>query len=184
MGCVMLPNGNLLMANNTKEHQLIEYSYTGEHVRDIRVSDKPYRIAVIDLNRIVVTYGDACFMEIINNNTFKVEKKINLRKSCLGVSHKEGDFTWYIAKFESDCFNFLYDLTVDTSQNVYVIGTSTNSLTLIQNDGRDSITLMTESDELLAPQAVCFDEDTNTLLIGNRKYSIVQSSLMLKTTHL
>ncbi|CAC5408364.1 unnamed protein product [Mytilus coruscus] len=89
-GCVILPNGNLLMANITEENHLIEYSDAGEHIRDIPVSGPPYDIDVIDLNLIVVTYGDEFFVEIMHTNTFNVEKKISLRKSCLGVSHADG----------------------------------------------------------------------------------------------
>ncbi|VDI43859.1 tripartite motif-containing protein 2/3 [Mytilus galloprovincialis] len=89
-GCVILPNGNLLMTNYTKEKSLIEYRDTGEYVRDIPVSAQPYGIDLIDPSSIVVTYGDEKFLEIINTNTFIVEKKINLQKSSLGVSHSNG----------------------------------------------------------------------------------------------
>ncbi|CAG2226609.1 unnamed protein product [Mytilus edulis] len=83
-GCVILPNGNLVMANATEENLLIEYSDTGEHIRDIQVSGQPYAIDVIDRDRIVVTYGDATFIEIIHSNTFNVEMKISLQKKKLG----------------------------------------------------------------------------------------------------
>ncbi|CAC5408360.1 unnamed protein product [Mytilus coruscus] len=62
----------------------------GEHIRDIPVSGPPNDIAVIDAYRIVVTYGDALFIEILNNNTFNVEKKIRLQKNCWGASHADG----------------------------------------------------------------------------------------------
>ncbi|VDI71126.1 Hypothetical predicted protein [Mytilus galloprovincialis] len=89
-GCIIMPNGNLLMANATDENHLIEYSDIGEHISDIPVSCVPYDIAVIDLDHIVVTYGDKCFIEILHYNTFNVEMKISLQKSCLGVSHADG----------------------------------------------------------------------------------------------
>ncbi|XP_063418515.1 E3 ubiquitin-protein ligase TRIM22-like [Mytilus trossulus] len=89
-GCVILPNGNLLMANATKDNQLIEYSDAGEHIRDIPVSDPPCDIAVLDLDRIVVTYENASYIEIINRKTFNVEKKISLQYSCLKVSQEDG----------------------------------------------------------------------------------------------
>ncbi|XP_071150322.1 uncharacterized protein [Mytilus edulis] len=89
-GCVILPNGKLLMAIDTKENKFIEYSDTGEHIRDIPVSSEPYAVAVIDLNRIVVTYGDALYLEIMNNKTFNVDKKIRLQIDCFEVSHEDG----------------------------------------------------------------------------------------------
>ncbi|CAG2222993.1 unnamed protein product [Mytilus edulis] len=88
-GCVMLSNGHLLMANSASKF-LIEYSNTGEHINDIPVSQFPCSIAVIDSCRIVVTYGSASFLEIMNNDTFQVEKKISFPKSCWGVSHQNG----------------------------------------------------------------------------------------------
>ncbi|CAC5408357.1 unnamed protein product [Mytilus coruscus] len=89
-GCVILPNGHILVANYKPDNHLIEYSDSGEHIRDIPVSSMPYDIALIDPSRIVVTYGDASFLEIMNSNTFSVEKKICLQESCLGVSHEDG----------------------------------------------------------------------------------------------
>lgn len=77
-----MPNGHLLMAIDTKENILIEYSDKGQHIRDIRVSSPPYAIAVIDLDRIVVTYGKALFVEIIQTNPYNLEKKISLQKNC------------------------------------------------------------------------------------------------------
>ncbi|CAG2226584.1 unnamed protein product [Mytilus edulis] len=89
-GCIILPNGNLCMAFNTSANILIKYSGAGQHIRNIPVYSEPYDIAVIDLSRIVVTYGDAEILEIMNNRTFKVEKKIRLQHSCMGVSHENG----------------------------------------------------------------------------------------------
>ncbi|CAG2223694.1 unnamed protein product [Mytilus edulis] len=79
-GCVILPNGHLLIANWTKENQLIEYSDTGEHIRDISVSGRPFGITDTDME----------FLEITNSNTFNVEKKIRLPNGCFGISIKEG----------------------------------------------------------------------------------------------
>ncbi|VDI73093.1 Hypothetical predicted protein, partial [Mytilus galloprovincialis] len=85
-GCVTLPNGNFLIANCTNENLLIEYSDTGGHIRDIPVSGKPFDITVIDSYRIVLSYANMKFLEIMNSKTFKVEKKIRLQNSCFGIS--------------------------------------------------------------------------------------------------
>ncbi|XP_063418501.1 E3 ubiquitin-protein ligase TRIM22-like [Mytilus trossulus] len=89
-GCVILPNGRLVISNSTKENKLIEYSDTGEHIRDISVSGKPFGITMIDPDRIVVTYGDARIVEIMHTDNFTVEKKISLQESCYGISHEDG----------------------------------------------------------------------------------------------
>ncbi|VDH91970.1 Hypothetical predicted protein [Mytilus galloprovincialis] len=207
-GCVILPNGHLLLANYESENALIKYSETGEHVRDILVTTAPYDIDLIDVDRIVVTYGDALFMEIINNNTFDVEKKISLQKGCLGVSH--GDGKLYVAygndilviglsgniietlkvqsenavyiktsrnrlfysnddacivyycnlngdemwQFKSDSIENPSGVLVDNDNNVFVVGYISNNLTIIQHDGTDSKTLLTESDGLDCPEVL------------------------------
>ncbi|XP_052080132.1 uncharacterized protein LOC127718197 [Mytilus californianus] len=88
-GCIILPNGNLLMADNACK-SLIEFSDTGEHSRDIQVSGSPCCIAAVDFNRIVVTYAKRKFLEIMNNTTFKVEQKISFHKSARGISQENG----------------------------------------------------------------------------------------------
>ncbi|CAC5408366.1 unnamed protein product [Mytilus coruscus] len=223
-GCVILPNGNLLMTNNSKQNQLVEYKNTGEHMRDIQVSALPFFIAVIDPNRIAVTYGDtAKFMEIRNTHSFCTEKEIRLLSYCYGVSHEDGrlyvksgnstiqvmdlsgrqletlklssdsvlnittsrDKIFYtdykknivhccrlngeeLWQVKSESVSHPYGVTVDNNRNVYVVGLVSNNLTIIQQDGKDSKTLLTESDGLFYPQAVDFDMDKRTLLICNK----------------
>ncbi|CAC5394690.1 unnamed protein product [Mytilus coruscus] len=207
-GCVMLSNGNLIIANYEKKY-LIEYSYTGKHIRDIPVSGTPCCIAVIDPNRIVVTYPTSKFLEIMNNTTFQVEKRIGFQKTCLGVSHENGRlyvvcghatiqvldlsgrnletliitsnsvmnittsrdrifYTDYTSnkghcclmngeelwQFESKNIRYPYGAAVDNSDNVYVVGSNSKNLTMIQHDGKDSKTLLTESDGLVNPKNV------------------------------
>ncbi|XP_071148097.1 E3 ubiquitin-protein ligase TRIM22-like [Mytilus edulis] len=223
-GCVILPNGNLLMTNYSKQNQLVEYKYTGEHMRDIQVSALPFFIAVIDPNRIAVTYGDtAKFLEIRNTHSFRAEKEIRLPSKGYGVSHEDGrlyvksgnstiqvmdlsgkqletlklssdsvlnittsrDKIFYtdykknivhccrlngeeLWQVKRESVSHPYGVTVDHDRNVYVVGLVSNNLTIIQQDGKDSKTLLTESDGLFYPQAVDFDMDKRTLLICNK----------------
>ncbi|CAG2223692.1 unnamed protein product [Mytilus edulis] len=88
VGCVTLPNGNLLIANGTNE--ITEYSDKGEHIRDIPVSGRPFDITVKDSNRIGMTYGDLKYLEIMNSNNFNSENKISLQNCCFGLSAEDG----------------------------------------------------------------------------------------------
>ncbi|CAG2216034.1 unnamed protein product [Mytilus edulis] len=220
-GCVILPNGHLLIANNTHEKQLVLYSDTGEHIRDIPVCARPFDITVIDSNRIIVTYTDTKFIEIIDSNSFNVEKRIKLKNSCFGISIEDGrlyltrgnaihildlsgtqldtlkvksDSALYITTsrdriFYTDCTNNSvhccsllgedvwqftnellacpYDVAVDMYNNVYVVGYNSNNLTIIQQDGKDSRTLLTDSNGLDSPSAVYYSKEKRTLLICN-----------------
>ncbi|VDI31828.1 Hypothetical predicted protein [Mytilus galloprovincialis] len=222
--CIILPNGHVLMVSNAIENQLIEYSNTGEHIQDIQVSAKPNLIAMVDLNRIVVTYGEkALFLEIMNSNTFNIEKQISLQNSCTGISYADGKLCvmygkytiqaidlsgkeleafkiesnclpcikmsrekiFYadydtkqvhccrltgeeLWKFECDSIKFPYDITIDSYNNVYVVDYVDKNLTIIQHDGKDSKTLLSESDGLNCPTCVDYNKDTKTLIVCNK----------------
>ncbi|CAC5356916.1 unnamed protein product [Mytilus coruscus] len=221
-GCVTLPKGHLLIANWTEENSLIEYSDTGEHIRDIPVSGSPFDITVIDPKRIVVTYDNTEFIEIMNSNTFNVEKKISLKNRCYGISIKarrlyvrSGDSTiqaldlsgrkletlkipsnnvlhmttsrdriFYtdsaknivhccslkgeeLWQFKNDSITYPFGVAVDNYNNVYVVGFDSHNLTVIQQDGKDSKTLLTKSEGLAWPTAVNYDKEKRTLLICN-----------------
>ncbi|CAC5385485.1 unnamed protein product [Mytilus coruscus] len=221
-GCATLPNGHLLIANNTNANHLIEYSDTGEHIRDIPVSGMPFDITVIDPQRIIVTYANTKFIEIMNSNTFNIEKKITLQNSCLGISIEDGrlyvisgnstiqvldllgrqletlkiesnsvlyittsrDRIFYtdvdknivhccslkgeeLWRFKSDSITYPYGVAVDNDNNVYVVGFDSLNLTIIQKDGKDSKTLLTESDGLVNPTSLYYDKEKRTLLIFN-----------------
>ncbi|CAC5356915.1 unnamed protein product [Mytilus coruscus] len=221
-GCVTLSNGHLLIANNTNANQLIEYSDTGEHIRDIPVSGRLYDITVIDPQRIVVTYYNTKFIEIMNSNTFNIEKKISLQNRCYGISVEDGrlyvrsgDYTIQILdlsgrqletlkipsnnvcyittsrdrifytdynknmvhccslkgeelwQFKNDSITSPCGVAVDNYNNVYVVGGHSHNLTIIQHDGKDSKTLLTESDGLERPTSLYYDKEKRTLLICN-----------------
>ncbi|CAC5356918.1 unnamed protein product [Mytilus coruscus] len=194
VGCATLPNGHLLIANS-KENQLIEYSDTGEHIRDIPVSGMPFGITVIDSNRVGVTYSDMEFLEITNNNTFNVEKKISLQNSCCGISIEDrrlyvisGDSTIQVLDLSGrqlDTLNMpsnsvLHITTgrdrifyTDYDKNILhccsLKGYNSDNITIIQQDGKDSKTLLTKSDGLYNPTAVYYDKEKRTLLICNYK---------------
>ncbi|CAG2222997.1 unnamed protein product [Mytilus edulis] len=63
-GCIMLPNGHLLMMNCAAK-SLNEYTNTGVYIREIPVSGTPFDIAIINPRCIVVSYDNTNFF---NNN--------------------------------------------------------------------------------------------------------------------
>ncbi|CAG2223035.1 unnamed protein product [Mytilus edulis] len=221
-GCVMLSNGHLLMVNCASK-SLIEYTNTGEHIREIPVSGTPFGIAIINPRCIVVSYANTNFLEIMNNITFKVEKKIRFNRSARGLSHENGilyvvsgyasiqvldlsgrqletlkiasssvmnlttnrDNIFYtdynsnkvhccllsgeeLWQFKSDSINNPDGIAVDNNHNVFVLGFESNKLIIIQHDGKESKTLLTDSDGLNGPCAVYYDKEKRTLLICNQ----------------
>lgn len=58
-------------------------------------------------------------------------------------------------------------LSVDNNHNVFVVGLLSHGLSLIQNDGEVSRTLLTETDGLNAPHSVYYCRETHVLLLCN-----------------
>ncbi|CAG2222996.1 TRIM2_3 [Mytilus edulis] len=71
-------------------------------------------------------------------------------------------------QFKSDSLTKPDGIAVDTNHNVVVLGFESIKLILTQNDGKESKTLLTESDSLNAPSAVYYDKGKRILLICNQ----------------
>ncbi|VDH94965.1 blast:Tripartite motif-containing protein 45 [Mytilus galloprovincialis] len=90
-GCGILPNSHLLIADYNRDKVIMEYSDDGTHIRDIPVSDPPYDFAIIDSDRIAVTYGLKRNMEIFNINNKRVLAKETFIWGCSGISYQNGN---------------------------------------------------------------------------------------------
>lgn len=54
-GCSMFPNGNVLIADFSREGDLTEYSEGGKLIRDIPCSGRPFDLAAIDSERFAIS---------------------------------------------------------------------------------------------------------------------------------
>ncbi|XP_071172199.1 E3 ubiquitin-protein ligase TRIM45-like [Mytilus edulis] len=223
-GCGILPNSHLLIADCSGDKVIMEYSDDGRHIRDIPVSDKPYDLAIIDSDRIAVSYGENHNMEILNINNKMVLAKVNFECSCRGISYQNeiiyilvviegivvmdmsgkrlrkiggkyaGGGIFYIttthdriyctniAKKLVYCCSMMGEdiwtfsdqslvrpmgISVDGDQNVFVVGSYSNNLMMIQHDGKVSKTLLTKSDGLNVPAPVQYNRDKKLLFVCN-----------------
>lgn len=221
-GCLILCDGRILIADFYTTGKLMEYDFTGNYVNDIDVEGRSFDLTEIDQDRFAVTYPDIKCLKIISSKISFVEKKIDFKNSCYGIScHNEKIFTLvlqhgimkidltgtilctikfdagsivYIAASEDriyytdedndtvNCCDFKgkkiwtfknestrcpQGITVNNDQNVYVVSSNSNSLTLIQHDGKRSIDVLSSSDDLFSPFAVCCYK--NSLLLGYKK---------------
>ncbi|CAG2196774.1 unnamed protein product [Mytilus edulis] len=221
-GCLILCDGRILIADFYTTGKLMEYDFTGNYVSDIDVEGRPFDLTEIDQDRFAVTYPDIKCLKIISNKISFVEKKINFKNSCYGISsHNEKIFTLvqkhgimkidltgtilftikfntssmvYIAAsedkiyytdenndtvnccdfkgkkiwtFKNESTRFPRGITVNNDQNLYVVSSNSNNLTLIQHDGKMSIEVLTSSDDLFSPFTVCCNK--NSLLLGYKK---------------
>ncbi|CAG2223033.1 unnamed protein product [Mytilus edulis] len=92
------------------------------------------------------------------NMIFYTDCNSNKVHCCL----MNGDELW---QFESKNIIYPFNATVDNSDNVYVVSSTAYNLTIIQNNGKVSKTLLKESDGLNRPQALYYDNEKRTLLI-------------------
>lgn len=90
-GCTMAPDGNLLLANYNGTNVVMEYSETGQFIRNIDVSEPPFDLTVIKSGHLAITYGDfGQYTEIINISKRTEDKKIYFQNSCWGICHRDG----------------------------------------------------------------------------------------------
>ncbi|VDI45253.1 Hypothetical predicted protein [Mytilus galloprovincialis] len=219
-GCGILPNSHLLIADYNENKAIMEYSDDGTHIRDIPVSGEPFDFAIIDSDRIAVTYDK--FMTILNIEDNTVDAKVFFKWSCSGISYQNGNIYTLVVNegiVEIDmsgkrlrtiggkyaeggmccltttndriyCANFDENLvyccsmtgediwtftgqslvnaggiSADDDENVFVVGRHSNNLMMIQHDGKDSKTLLTESDGLDSPASVHYKRDKKLLLV-------------------
>ncbi|CAG2252679.1 unnamed protein product [Mytilus edulis] len=89
-GCAILSNGHLLYANYTFQNNIFEYNEDGNHIDRFKVSATPYDIAVLDSDRIAITYGYKRFFEIFNYRNSRIEKKIQTGDCCWRLDYSNG----------------------------------------------------------------------------------------------
>ncbi|XP_063420949.1 uncharacterized protein LOC134706170 [Mytilus trossulus] len=63
-------------------------------------------------------------------------------------------------------------LSVDSNQNVFVVGGTSNNLTVIQHDGKDSKVLLTDRDGLKSPNAVNYNKQKKIICLGYKSGSV------------
>jgi DNA-binding beta-propeller fold protein YncE len=75
-----------------------------------------------------------------------------------------GDEIW---SFHDDSVKIALGIAVDSNGNVFVVGKCSNNLIVISRDGKTSKTLLTVSDGLDTPRAICYSEVQKLLLVCN-----------------
>ncbi|XP_052093338.1 uncharacterized protein LOC127729556 isoform X2 [Mytilus californianus] len=63
-------------------------------------------------------------------------------------------------------------ISVDHNQNVFVVGQTSNNLTVIQHDGKDSKVILTDRDGLQSPSAVHYNKEKKIFCLGFKGGSV------------
>ncbi|XP_076090601.1 uncharacterized protein LOC143062720 [Mytilus galloprovincialis] len=77
-----------------------------------------------------------------------------------------------IWEFKDKSISFPRGISVDSNQNVYIAGRTSNNLTVIQHDGRDSKVLLTDRDELKFPNAVNYNKQKKIICLAFKAGSV------------
>lgn len=87
-GCIILSDYRIIFADYTGS-MLMEYNNNGKHIRDILVDHRPFDLAAVDTDRIVVSYEVSKYLEIINTNKENERKKVECSDDCWGISYQD-----------------------------------------------------------------------------------------------
>ncbi|VDI33204.1 Hypothetical predicted protein [Mytilus galloprovincialis] len=177
-GCWILPKSHLLIADYYGDKVIMEYKDDGRHIRDIPVSDQPFDLAIIDSDRIAVSYfGNN--MEILNINNKTVLAKVSFESGCYGISYQNGNI--YISVVHEGIVEMdvsgkrlrtiggkyakggMYHLTT-THDRIYCTNIDQNLVYCCSMMGEDIWTFTNQS--LNDPRGISADGDQNVFVVG------------------
>lgn len=124
-------------------------------------------IVVLDLSGEIINTLAKNNSPIQNVTTSKDRIYFILHKTdtmhCLSLTGEE------IWTFKDKAVMHLDGLAVIINQDVIVAGNSTHNLAIINQNGLESKILLTETDGLLGPRAISYNEDRNEVLVCNHR---------------
>ncbi|VDI36082.1 Hypothetical predicted protein [Mytilus galloprovincialis] len=132
----------------------------------------PQGIVVMDLTgKTLNTIDINVLYNIVYYMTTTVDKiyYTNGRNNTVHCCSMTGQEIWV---FKDQSISQPRGISVDNNQNVFVIGRSSNNLTVIKHDGKDSKVLLTDRDGLNNPMAVYYNKGKNIVCLGLKETSI------------
>ncbi|XP_071172326.1 transcription intermediary factor 1-alpha-like [Mytilus edulis] len=186
-GCGVLPNSHLLIANPNGNKAIMEYSDDGTHIRDIPVSDTPYDLAIIDSDRMAVTYDKKAYMEILNINNKTVHLKVTFHRNCWGISYQNRRIYILVVKegiVEMDMSGErlrtiggkfarcgIFHITT-TNERIYCTNFIDNLVHCCSMTGEDIWTFTDQS--LVNPRGISADSDKNVFVVNSNNLMVIQ----------
>ncbi|CAC5389070.1 unnamed protein product [Mytilus coruscus] len=92
-GCIMLPNGDMVIANHWEKHILLIPFESGNHYKYIQIRGYPYDLTMIDPDHIAITYGSSGTYKLSSGvvekeiPTKQFAKKYFVTLGCIGISY-------------------------------------------------------------------------------------------------
>lgn len=182
-GCILLPDGRIIIADYYESGKLMEYDSDGKHIRDIPVYDSPFDLTAIDTDRIAVTYGFSKYLEIISTKTNSNRKVIGCSNHCWGISYQ--DEKLYVVVYLQGILvidlngEILHTIDIDVS-TVFYIATTRDRIyhTVSVNDSVHCSTTsgqeiwVFKDQSISCPKCISVDNDENVFVAGELSHNL------------
>ncbi|CAC5391809.1 unnamed protein product [Mytilus coruscus] len=182
-GCVILPNGHILMANShTKRNHIQEYNALGEHTRNITTSFPSIDIALYGSDGVAVSCGNNKRIDLIKNGC--VEKTLELGFECFGLAYNDGKL--YVAGRngkillidpsgkkvgEVKCKGIKVQNIATSGKRIYYTNPSLHTVHCCTMDGTEIWTF--NDDSLRYPTDLSLDNYQNVFVVGRDSNNLV-----------
>ena len=223
-GCIVCPNGKMILADCYSNKRLVILNDDGTLDKEIPCSmGYPFDVTYLDDRTVAVSTDKG--IEIININTKKTGRNINISQWCCGITYHNGVLLWceersgiQMMKLSDDrittlvkqsnlppysyittcrekiyqtnrntntvtCYTIKGDklweykdesvlidprgVTVDNDGYVYVTSYNSNSVVVLEPDGRHGRQILSSNGGLKMPTGIYFDKSKNSLIVAN-----------------
>ncbi|XP_063420947.1 uncharacterized protein LOC134706168 [Mytilus trossulus] len=131
---------------------------------------KQQGIVVMDLNGTTLNTIDIDVYNVVNiTTTIDRIYYTNYNSNTVQCCSMTGQEIWV---FSDRSISNPRGLSVDSNQNVFVVGQTSNNLTVIQHDGKDCTVLLTDRDGLKAAYAVNYNRQKKIICVGYKAGSV------------
>ena len=164
----------------------------GKRIRNISVSYNPFDLALVDSERVVISYGVMRTVDILNLTTNSIEKTFEHKSCCFGISYEDGRL-YTVVDQHGIIVTYLLRKHLDTikegvvgasyittdKDRIYVCSYISNTVKCYSKTGE--LLWIFSGDLLLAPSGLAIDSNRNILVVGEDSNNLTVISRDCKT---
>jgi DNA-binding beta-propeller fold protein YncE len=185
-GCIVCPNGKMILADCYSNKRLIILNDDGTLDKEIPCSmGFPFDVTYLDDRTVAVATNNG--IEIINIDTKKTGRNINISQWCCGITYHNGVLLWceeksgiQMMKLSDDRITTLvkqsnmppYSYITTCREKIYQTNRNTNTVTCYTING-DKLWEYIDESVLSDPWGVTVDNDGNVYVTSYRSSSVV-----------
>jgi DNA-binding beta-propeller fold protein YncE len=185
-GCIVCPNGKMILADCYSNKRLIILNDDGTLDKEIPCSmGFPFDVTYLDDRTVAVATNNG--IEIINIDTKKTGRNINISQWCCGITYHNGVLLWceeksgiQMMKLSDDRITTLvkqsnmppYSYITTCREKIYQTNRNTNTVTCYTING-DKLWEYIDESVLSDPWGVTVDNDGNVYVTSYRSSSVI-----------